>query len=216
MLDICFEYICWLKQKVNQELVNALQTENSQLKKDLADISKYLDYSEYHKSELIKKFKEYKLKNPSEEGTDVNIPIFGTLPKVGESSSNPLSKVGESSSNPLSKVHVDDNTPIKSSFMWPIDHLLELWSNLAPIQMYAIMHLISFSALINSTITLLSIYLGDYIIDRYNLAMNYPRIYKIIKFRSKFNKYLLYSNIIYIISIVIVEIVIALLIIFFP
>src|ERR1700678_314808 len=62
-------------------------------------------------------------------------------------------------------------------------------------------------ALISSLISIIFIFYGDYLIKKYKIEVNYPRLAKIISLRRKFQKYYLIVDALIIISVILSEII---------
>jgi hypothetical protein len=69
--------------------------------------------------------------------------------------------------------------------------------------------------LISSLISIVFIFYGDYLIEKYQLEVKYPKLAKIIKLRREFKKYYLIIDSLIIISVILIEIIFCIGILFF-
>ncbi len=72
-----------------------------------------------------------------------------------------------------------------------INILQSHYSNLNYFQNIAIAHLSAIVFIFLSVISLVSIYFGDYLLNKYNIKSKYPRIHKFIQLRRKFQRFYL-------------------------
>ena len=82
---------------------------------------------------------------------------------------------------------------ISEIFMQIGDKYQSFLETLSSVQISAIINLTFDYLLFSSAFTVLSLFLGDHLIDKFKLEENFPRLAKIIRIRSKINMY--YKNI---------------------
>lgn len=68
-------------------------------------------------------------------------------------------------------------------------------SNLNYFQTLALSHLCCIVFITLSLVSLVSLYFGDYLIDKFNIKEKYPRIYKFIQLRRSFQIFYLIKDI---------------------
>jgi hypothetical protein len=66
-------------------------------------------------------------------------------------------------------------------------------------QSLALSHLFAIILILILLIDLMSIYFSDYLLERFNIEDKYPRIYKLLKLRRKFQRFYLIKDLIIII-----------------
>lgn len=71
------------------------------------------------------------------------------------------------------------------------NHLQSYYIKLNYFQSFALAHLSGFMFISLSLISLISLYFGDYLIERFNIEDRYPRIFKFVKLRRKFQRFYL-------------------------
>jgi hypothetical protein len=77
----------------------------------------------------------------------------------------------------------------------------DLYKNLSNDQIGGIGLLMFSQVLIGSAISIVFVFFGEYLIQRYDLDNKYPKLAKFIHLRRKFQKYYLMLNIFFIISV---------------
>lgn len=78
------------------------------------------------------------------------------------------------------------------------------------IKQMAVSLLLLKSALFSSFISIIFIFYGDYLINKYNLEVRFPKVANIIKLRKKYTRYYLISNFLFIFIIILAEVVFSL------
>jgi hypothetical protein len=98
---------------------------------------------------------------------------------------------------------------INESFMFSTitSSLIENYENMDSMSKIALGLLLLNYALISSLISIIFIFYGDYLIKKYKIEVNYPKLAKIISLRRKFQKYYLIVDFLIIISVILSEIV---------
>lgn len=89
----------------------------------------------------------------------------------------------------------------KKNFLPENFNFSDLYKNLTNDQLGGIGLLMFSQVLIGSAISIIFVFFGEYLIQRYNLENKYPKLAKFIQLRRKFQRYYLLLNIFYIISV---------------
>ena len=100
---------------------------------------------------------------------------------------------------------------IKKGSLFPADfleNLIDNFSSLNGLGQLVVPSLLSKSIILICTISIVYTIFGDYLINRFNLEEKNPSLSKIIRLRTKFQKYYLISNITIIILMCLVQITI--------
>ena len=100
---------------------------------------------------------------------------------------------------------------IKKGSLLPADlleKLIDNFSSLNGLGQLVVISLLSNSIILICIISIVYTIFGDYLINRFNLEEKYPSLSKIIRLRTKFQKYYLISNITIIILMCLVQIII--------
>ena len=99
---------------------------------------------------------------------------------------------------------IEDEDIKKSFFLYGFLNkfeVLDVFSKLA-------ISLLIFNSLIFScVISIIFVFFGDYLLERFKIEVKYPKLAEIIKLRRKFQKYYLIFNILMILSVVIIEVI---------
>jgi len=98
-----------------------------------------------------------------------------------------------------------NDSDIKESFI--LSGFLNKLENLDIIGRLAVSLLLLNSALFSAAVSLIFIFYGDYLLNRFNIELRFPKLAKIIKLRKQFQKYYLISNFGVIFVVTIVEII---------
>jgi len=94
-----------------------------------------------------------------------------------------------------------ENEMNKKNFLPENFNFSDLYKNLTNDQLGGIGLLMFSQVLIGSAISIIFVFFGEYLIQRYNLENKYPKLAKFIQLRRKFQRYYLLLNIFYIISV---------------
>jgi len=98
-----------------------------------------------------------------------------------------------------------EDIDINKSFIF--SNVLEKYETLDAFGKIAVALLILKSTLVSAIISIIFIFYGDYLINRFNLETKYPKLAEIIKLRQKFNKYYLIWSLFIIVSVILVEVI---------
>lgn len=114
-------------------------------------------------------------------------------------------ETGETSNS----ITADSNSKIESDISNSsfLSNLLESFESLNGIKKIAVSLLLLNSALFSSLISIIFIYYGDYLLEKYKIAQRFPSLAKIIHLRKKFSKYYLILNCLVIIGVILVEVI---------
>jgi hypothetical protein len=107
--------------------------------------------------------------------------------------------------------NIDEDT--NKSFMF--SGLIENYEKLDFMGKIALGLLLLNYVLISSLISIIFIFYGDYLIKNYQIEVKYPKLAKIISLRRKFQKYYLIMDSLIIISVILIEIIFCIAILFF-
>jgi hypothetical protein len=110
------------------------------------------------------------------------------------------------SSSPLSTLVAEQNI-LNSNVL---GSLIENFETLSGIKQLAVSLLLLNAGLVSSLCSIVFIYLGDYLLTKYNLEAKYPKLAIIIKMRQKFKKYYLYLNVSFIFIIILTQVIFSL------
>lgn len=105
-----------------------------------------------------------------------------------------------------------DETPIhKSSILnFDFDLSIEWFKTLEGVQQLAVGIFLGKSVILSSLISIIFIFYGDILLDKYKIAEKYPKLAKIIELRKKYQKYYFKYNCLLILMVVITEYMVSL------
>lgn len=89
-----------------------------------------------------------------------------------------------------------------------------MYENLDTYGKIALSLLLLKSVLISALLSILFIFYGDFLLNKYNLETRYPRLAKIIILRRKFSKYYLILNCSVVLFVILIEVIFSLAILF--
>lgn len=87
-----------------------------------------------------------------------------------------------------------------------LNGILENFQSLSGIKQMAVSLLLLKIAMLSCIISIIFIYYGDWLINKYNLEKKYPNLAYIINLRKKYTRYYLISNLLFLFIIIIAEI----------
>jgi len=202
IIDLSAKYVQGEVQHINEkEFRDSLLNFTSQLKKlantksnsfeDQIEIKKKIDYLSSTFCTDSKKFVE-------------DHPEYKDIMEVFKKDQD-ITVKKEISSN------IDEDT--NKSFMF--SGLIENYEKLDFMGKIALGLLLLNYVLISSLISIIFIFYGDYLIKKYQIEVKYPKLAKIISLRRKFQKYYLIMDSLIIISVILIEIIFCIAILFF-
>ena len=105
-----------------------------------------------------------------------------------------------------------DETPIhKSSILnFDFDFSIEWFKTLEGVQQLAVGIFLGKSVILSSLISIIFIFYGDILLDKYKIAEKYPKLAKIIELRKKYQKYYFKYNCLLIFMVIITEYMVSL------
>jgi hypothetical protein len=105
-----------------------------------------------------------------------------------------------------------DETPIlKSSILnFDFDFSIEWFKTLEGVQQLAVGIFLGKSVILSSLISIIFIFYGDILLDKYKIAEKFPKLAKIIELRKKYQKYYFKYNCLLIFMVVISEYMVSL------
>lgn len=99
----------------------------------------------------------------------------------------------------------------KSSMInFDLENAINWFDSLRGLQKLAISIIIGKGLLISALSSIISIYYGDFLIEKFELVKKFPRLAKFIMLRKKYQKYTLYFNLLLIVLVVTTEILVGL------
>lgn len=142
--------------------------------------------------EMLSASKTFVRSNPSYLSSDVST-------KINEA------KIIRSEGDNININNIIEDEDIKKSFF--LYGFLNKFEVLDVFSKLAISLLIFNSLIFSCVISIIFVFFGDYLLERFKIEVKYPKLAEIIKLRRKFQKYYLIFNILMILSVVIIEVI---------
>nr|YP_010455132.1 hypothetical protein NYK79_mgp16 [Porodaedalea mongolica]UUA03974.1 hypothetical protein [Porodaedalea mongolica]WCF76741.1 hypothetical protein [Porodaedalea mongolica] len=89
---------------------------------------------------------------------------------------------------------VDLNNEGQKSMIFDLDSVLEYYNSFHAVSRIALTLLLFNYVIISCLISIIFIFYGDYLIQRFDLENKYPTIYKLVSLRVKYQRYYLIMN----------------------
>lgn len=99
----------------------------------------------------------------------------------------------------------DLNDGVNKSIIFNIDSLIEYYNSFHAVSKIAFSLILLNYIIISCLISIAFIFYGNYLIHRFNLESKYPKIYKVISLRVKYQNYYLIMNVLCILIIFLIE-----------
>jgi hypothetical protein len=116
---------------------------------------------------------------------------------------------------PTLKKEISSNIDEDSNKSFMFSGLMENYENLDFLGKIALGLLLLKYTLVSSIISIIFIFYGDFLIKKYKIEVNYPKLAKIISLRRKFQKYYLIMDSLIIVSVILIEIIFCIAVLFF-
>jgi hypothetical protein len=100
----------------------------------------------------------------------------------------------------------DRNNFVLNEINFSYESLMKFFDQFSSLEKLAIVNLIFSQMIISSLLSLIFIFYGEYLIKYFNLENKYPKLAKFIQFRKKFQLFFFIWNILWIFSIVLIQI----------
>ena len=184
------------------EIINKMNKDNTRINELLNDNQKHLENNTIFKINFDDVF--FTIKNLIEKFDHINSRLL-LLKNSNDLNNNILNEINKLENdweyyyenlktdiNKLKEIEQILNTK-QSMFFNPEDIIKSF--DLNEYQLIAVSLLLCNQIIISSLISIIFIFYGDYLIQKFNIETKYPRLYKFICLRRKFQKYYLFINI---------------------